>query len=329
MATPNIDPMHSESPPGEQQSCDRPRVLIVDDEVRTLRVFRRVLLQLDAHCMALTNAAEVADVLRQHPTIEVLICDLRMPEIDGIQLIQQVREQFGEQRALEFILVSGHVSMESAIAALRLEAVEFLSKPVMPRDLLASVRKAMLKTQLIKTVIENRARHVDSAPAIAPGSLALFLSTLTSSAMSWSMPDAAAPRDYLPHYGQEYDSLRFLKRLHEARVRLFGEALLPDPAWSILAELMRAALTGRRVAVTALCAASKAPFTTALRRIDDLIEAGLAARTRDPTDRRRSYIELTDAGHQKMQRYLRNVAANFARAPEHSSIATSKDRQDA
>jgi len=329
MATPNTDPTHHETPPGEHQLGARPRVLIVDDELRTLRIFRRVLLQVDAHCMALGHAVDVAAVLRNHPTIEVLVCDLRMPDTDGIQLIQQIREQFSEQRTIQFILVSGHVSMESAIAALRLEAADFLPKPVMPRDLLESVRKALLKTQLIKAVFENRARYVDATPAMTPNTLALYLSTLTSSAMSWSMPAAAASRDYLTHYGQEYDSLRFLKRLHEARVRLFGEALLPDPAWSILAELMRAALTGRRVAVTALCAASKAPFTTALRRIDDLIDAGLAARTRDPTDRRRSYIELTDTGHQKMQRYLRNVAANFARAPEHAAVSTSKERHDA
>jgi len=329
MATPNTDPPHYESPPAEHPTGGGPRVLIVDDELRTLRVFRRVLLQVDAHCVALMHAADVAAVLRDHPTIEVLVCDLPMPDTDGIQLIQQIREQFGEQRTIQFILVSGHVSMESAVAALRLEAVDFLPKPVMPRDLLASVRKAMLKTQLIKAVFEDRARYIDLTPATTPSTLALYLSTLTSSAMSWPTAGAAEARDYLPHYGQEYDSLRFLKRLHEARVRLFGETLLPDPAWSILAELMRAALTGRRVAVTALCAASKAPFTTALRRIDDLIEAGLAARTRDPTDRRRSYIELTDTGHQKMQRYLRNVAANMARAPEHSSAFTSKDRHDA
>lgn len=293
MATPNTDPTHeppsSEPEPGETPG---PRVLIVDDDARTLRVFRRVLLQIDEQCVALEHAAGVDAVLRDHPTIEVVISDLRLPETDGIQLIQQIRARFGERRTIQFILVSGYVSMESAISALRLEAVDFLFKPVMPRDLLASVRKAMLRTQL---------------------------SSLPPAAFEWlTIPGSAAARDYLPHYSQEYDSLRFLKRLHESRVRLFGEALLPDPAWGILAELMRAALTGRRVAVTALCTASKAPFTTALRRIEDLIEAGLAARMRDPSDRRRSYIELTDTGHQKMQRYLRNVAVGLARAPERS-----------
>lgn len=316
MATPETDPTNNEPLSSELQPgvAPRPRVLIVDDDMRTLRVFRRVLLQTDEHCMALEHAADVAAVLRDHPSIEVVISDLRLPETDGIELIRQIRAQFSEQRGIQFILVSGHVSMESAVNALRLEAVDFLFKPVMPRDLLASVHKAMLKTQLFKATLVNRARHSDSSLTLSAE--ALIIDLAQAAAFEWRPAPGRAgePRDYLPHYGQEYDSLRFLKRLHEARVRLFGEALLPDPAWGILAELMRAALTGRRVAVTALCLASKAPFTTALRRIDDLVEAGLAARMRDPSDRRRSYIELTDTGHQKMQRYLRNVAVSLTRS---------------
>ncbi|WP_129782211.1 response regulator [Peristeroidobacter soli] len=280
MATPDTQPSSDESLSEHELGMrPRPRVLVVDDELRTLRIFRRVLLQIDAHCMVLERAADVAAVLRDHSSIEVVISDLHLSGIDGLELIRQIRARFGERRNIQFILVSGQMSMESAIGALRLEAIDFLFKPVMPRDLLESVRRAMFKTRGPMTV---------SSPM----------------------------REHLSHYGQEYDSLRFLKRLHGTRVRLFGQTLLPDPAWGILAELMRAALTGRRVAVTALCVASKAPFTTALRRIDDLIDAGLAARRRDPSDRRRSYIELTDTGHQKMQRYLRNVAVDLVRPSE-------------
>jgi len=322
MATLKTDPTHDEPASSELASGTSagPRILIVDDDVRTLRVFRRVLLRADAHCATLERGTDVAGVLRTHPSIEILISDLRLPDIDGIELIRRVRAQFGERRSIQFIVVSGHVSMESAIDALRLGAVDFLSKPVMPRDLLASVHKAALKTRLLRSTETGRARQLDSAAVSTSSSPLLDLPKgarpeIERRNPEWRTPSTAAtPREYLPHYEQEFDSLRFLQRLYGTRARLLGDALLPDPAWGILAELMRAALTGRRVAVTALCQASKVPFTTALRRIDDLIEAGLAARQRDPSDRRRSYIELTDRGHQKMQRYLRNVAVSLARA---------------
>lgn len=316
MATSNIDSTDDDGPAIERESVDmrRSEVLIVDDDRHTLRIFRRVLLRTDQHCMTLDSAAHVAAVLRDHPSIAVVICDLCLPDIDGIELIRNIRAEFGKRRAIQFIVVSGHVSMESTISALRLEAVDFLFKPVMPRDLIASVNKAMLRAEFNNAMLATRARHSDAnlSPMLE---FQLDAPTIPQSVLvGQRIRGPSALRDHLSHYGEEYRSLRFLKRLHETRMRLFGDALVPDPAWGILAELMRAALTGRRVAVTALCQASKVPFTTALRRIDDLVEAGLAARMPDPSDRRRSYIELTDTGHHKMQRYLRNVAVSLARA---------------
>lgn len=317
----NTVPMNDNSLSSEQQSVDvsGPRVLIVDDEPRTLRVFRRVLSSTDAHCMVLEHASQAVTVLRSHPSIEVVVCDLRMPEIEGIELIRNIRAEFGDERVIQFIIVSGHVSMESAISAVRLQAVDFLFKPVMPRDLLAAVHKAMLKGRIERGDLAARVWHSDGdfdSDFAAPGNAPAIDRRIVTQAPAEARPAAADSTrpDHLPHYGEEYLSLRFLKRLHDTRARLLGDALLPDPAWSMLAELMRAALTGRRVAVTALCQSSRVPFTTALRRIDDLIKVGLVARMPDPSDRRRSYIELTDIGHQKMQRYLRNVAISLARA---------------
>jgi len=111
--------------------------------------------------------------------------------------------------------------------------------------------------------------------------------------------------------GPAYDAaeaLRFLAHLQEARSHFFGDTVPPDPAWEMLMELMLNALAGRKISVTSLCLASKAPVTTALRRMQDLIKAGLADRTRDESDRRRHYVELSSKGRHKMRRFL-NAAA--------------------
>ncbi len=79
---------------------------------------------------------------------------------------------------------------------------------------------------------------------------------------------------------------------------------MPEPAWEMLAELMRARLAGKQVTVSSLALASKSPMTTALRRIDDLVAGGLVARAPDPTDRRRTFVELTDEGRARMQVFL-------------------------
>jgi DNA-binding MarR family transcriptional regulator len=63
--------------------------------------------------------------------------------------------------------------------------------------------------------------------------------------------------------------------------------------------------------VTSLCLASKNPVTTALRRIDRLLEAEFVTCTQDPKDRRRKYIELTEQGERRLQETLSAVADRF------------------
>ena len=103
-------------------------------------------------------------------------------------------------------------------------------------------------------------------------------------------------------------TLRLLQKLQEARSSIFGEAVMPEPAWEMLAELMRARLAGQHLSVTSLALSSKSPMTTALRRIEDLIQGGLAERLPDPTDRRRTYVELTPEGMARMQLFLEGFA---------------------
>jgi DNA-binding MarR family transcriptional regulator len=83
---------------------------------------------------------------------------------------------------------------------------------------------------------------------------------------------------------------------------------MPEPAWEMLAELMRARLAGQHLSVTSLALSSKSPMTTALRRIEDLIQGGLAARMPDQADRRRIYVELTPEGMARMQLFLEGFA---------------------
>ena len=90
-----------------------------------------------------------------------------------------------------------------------------------------------------------------------------------------------------------------------------GTALLPDPAWEMLVELMLRRYTGRRICITSLCQASRTPLTTALRRIEKLVAEGLVVRTRDLSDRRRSYVSLSQLGAERMAQYLATVSENL------------------
>jgi len=93
-------------------------------------------------------------------------------------------------------------------------------------------------------------------------------------------------------------------RSRRMRDQVFDTAgLFEDPAWDMLLDLFAATLEGARVSVSSLCIAAAVAPTTALRWIGRMTEAGLFVRTPDPEDRRRAFIELSDAALTDMRAY--------------------------
>lgn len=101
--------------------------------------------------------------------------------------------------------------------------------------------------------------------------------------------------------------LAWASRMAVARRRryaYFGDRLFADPAWDILLELFLAELEHRAVPVTDLCGASNVPDTTILRWIRRLEIGGTIVRARDPVDKRRVFVRLSQTGCETMQRYV-------------------------
>lgn len=106
--------------------------------------------------------------------------------------------------------------------------------------------------------------------------------------------------------------VRQIIRQRELRNRFFDSELFADPAWDMLLDLTAARAEHHRVSVTSLCIAAAVPATTALRWINVLIEAGLAERIDDDTDKRRAFVVLSDRGADTMARYFREVVKQLA-----------------
>lgn len=100
-------------------------------------------------------------------------------------------------------------------------------------------------------------------------------------------------------------------RFRRARDTRFPKDVFGEPAWDILLDLFINARRNRPVSITSLCIASSAPATTALRYISLLEKRGLIRRTPAQHDRRVSYVELTEAARQAMERHLADADAAF------------------
>lgn len=288
------------------------RVLVVDDEVRALRLMSRVLGSSAITCRTAESAAEALQILRHAPEIEVVVSDIYMPTTDGIEFLGTVRREFADRPWLQLLLVTGQASLETAVAAMRLEASDYLFKPIEPKSLRESVQHALTRAESVRQV---RSASTDTAGARELQQIADTAKALAEDMRRTIEQDSSNRRESAgAAHGAarpEDSSLRTLKllqKLQEARSSIFGEAVMPEPAWEMLAELMRARLAGQHLSVTSLALSSKSPMTTALRRIEDLIQGGLAARMPDPTDRRRTYVELTPEGMARMQLFLEGFA---------------------
>lgn len=125
-------------------------ILIVDDE-QSYRQLLSLVFEGDGHTIrTATNGREALEML-QHEPADVVISDVRMPDMDGIEMLSAVRET---QPDLGVVLMTAFASVETAREAFKLGADDFIQKPFDVEELKLIVRKTLEKQALID---ENRA----------------------------------------------------------------------------------------------------------------------------------------------------------------------------
>ncbi|WP_339467018.1 sigma-54 dependent transcriptional regulator [Pseudomonas capeferrum] len=127
-------------------------VIVVDDEA-SIRTAVEQWLSLSGFSVQLFAHAEACLAQLPEHFAGVIISDVRMPGIDGLQLLERLQTADPD---LPVILLTGHGDVPMAVEAMRNGAYDFLEKPFTPQHLLGSLRRALEKRQL---VLENRRLH--------------------------------------------------------------------------------------------------------------------------------------------------------------------------
>lgn len=257
-----------------ETELELPRVLLVDDDPDVLIELSEGLASLGLPSLTANTPVEAIDLVQRNEQLQVVVTDLQMPRIDGIELLQKLA-LMGRKRPLATIIITGHASLDRAVGALRLNAVDFLQKPLLPEEVAHAVRRAF-------SLVEDSQKAANGAAA--------------------GLLVAAEKPVVRPNY------LKTLVAARADRDAIFQSDLFSDPAWDMLLDLAMAEASGRPISVTSLCIASGAPTTTALRRTDELRDAGLIERRPDPADRRRIIVELTECGRQRMETFVKRQA---------------------
>jgi len=114
------------------------RVLLVDDETDYLEVWSRRLKKRNVNAAGVPSGKEALRYLETIP-VDVVVLDVRMPEMDGIQVLREIKKS---HPLVEVIMLTGHASLEVAIEGMRLGAFDYLMKPADIDELLYKVQDA-------------------------------------------------------------------------------------------------------------------------------------------------------------------------------------------
>jgi DNA-binding NtrC family response regulator len=106
---------------------ERPQVLIIDDETGSRESMALAIEKAGLPVRTFDDARRALEFLEEHPGPHLALCDLRMPGMDGIVFLQQVR---GRGYDLGVVLITAFGSIESAVEAMRVGADDYLTKPV-------------------------------------------------------------------------------------------------------------------------------------------------------------------------------------------------------
>lgn len=119
---------------------DKRKVLAVDDDESFLKVLSYQVREMGFEVLPFSSPKEALDHLQQGQSPDLVVTDLRMPEMDGLVLLDQIADL---KPNLPVIVLTAHGNIDVAVEATRKGAFEFLTKPFEKEELEQAIRNAL------------------------------------------------------------------------------------------------------------------------------------------------------------------------------------------
>ncbi|QTA89560.1 sigma-54-dependent transcriptional regulator [Desulfonema magnum] len=128
---------------------EKMKMMLVDDEERFLSTTQKLLSKKGYDTLTATSGAEALGKLKTQ-NIHVVILDVKMPGMDGIETLNEIKQKFP---LVEVIMLTGHATVESAVDGLKSGATDYLMKPADIDDLIRKAEEAFEKRQKLEEKI--------------------------------------------------------------------------------------------------------------------------------------------------------------------------------
>jgi DNA-binding response OmpR family regulator len=124
--------------PGLRKEPAYRNTLVIDDEVAVNNNIRKILSSEGYHVDQAVTKAEALESINRHP-YQVILLDLRIPGVKGLELLQAIAEK---QPDAKVIIITGYASIDTAVEAARIGAIDYLPKPFTPNEIRNATEKA-------------------------------------------------------------------------------------------------------------------------------------------------------------------------------------------
>src|SRR5262249_45902884 len=120
-------------------------ILVVEDDAKHGAMCARLLERKGYKARAMTSAREALALLERNGAVDVVLADLQMPEMDGIQLLSAVKSHFPH---IEFIVMTGYGTVKTAVEAMQLGAAHYIQNPLDQDELNILIQRVIEKKTL-------------------------------------------------------------------------------------------------------------------------------------------------------------------------------------
>jgi DNA-binding NtrC family response regulator len=120
-------------------------ILVVDDE-KSIRHTLKEILEYEKHTVEMAEDGLVALELIANQSFDVVLCDIKMPRMDGIEVLEKIMQQAPD---IPVIMISGHGNIDTAVEAIKKGAFDFIEKPLDLNRLLITIRNALDRSHLV------------------------------------------------------------------------------------------------------------------------------------------------------------------------------------
>jgi two-component system response regulator HydG len=118
------------------------KILVIDDDRDMRTVLAKYLLKNNYQVIEATNGKSALEVLDRGDAPDLILCDFRLGDTDGASLLQKIKQK---QSHVPVVFITGYGDIKIAVEVMRLGAFDYITKPLIPQEILVTIRKALEK----------------------------------------------------------------------------------------------------------------------------------------------------------------------------------------